>query len=73
MTRANTNSAPVTMPSVSPQGAFQEVQASFERFCLISGIAALEEMLNEDAQALCGGRHERSDGRKGHRDRKSVV
>jgi transposase-like protein len=24
-------------------------------------------MLNEDAQALCGGRHERSDGRKGHR------
>jgi transposase-like protein len=55
------------MPAVSPQGAFQEVQASFDRFCLISGIAALEEMLNEDAQVLCGGRHERTDGRKGHR------
>ncbi len=67
MTRTNMNSAPVTMPAVSPQGAFQEVQASFERFCLISGIAALEEMLNEDAQALCGGRHERTDWRKGHR------
>jgi len=67
MTRSNTNSSSVTMPAVSPQGAFQEVQASFDRFCLISGIAALEEMLNEDAQVLCGGRHERSDGRKGHR------
>jgi transposase-like protein len=55
------------MPAVSPQGAFQAVQASFDRFCLISGIAALEEMLNEDAQVLCGGRHERTDGRKGHR------
>jgi transposase-like protein len=55
------------MPAVSPQGAFQAVQASFDRFCLISGIAALEEMLNEDAQVLCGGRHERTNGRKGHR------
>ncbi len=67
MTRPNTNTVSVTMPAVSPQGAFREVQASFERFCLISGIAALEEMLNEDAQALCGGRHERTAGRKGHR------
>ena len=67
MTRPNTNFTSVTMPAVSPQGAFQEIQASFDRFCLISGIAALEEMLNEDAQVLCGGRHERTDGRKGHR------
>ncbi len=67
MTRPNTNTTSVTMPAVSPQGAFQTVQVSFDRFCLISGIAALEEMLNEDAQVLCGGRHERTDGRKGHR------
>jgi len=67
MTKTNTNSTAITMPAVTPQGAFQEVQASFDRFCLISGITALEEMLNEDAQALCGGRHERTDGRKGHR------
>ncbi len=67
MTKTNTNSTAVTMPAVTPQGAFQEVQASFDRFCLISGITALEEMLIEDAQALCGGRHERTEGRKGHR------
>ena len=67
MTKTNTNSTAVTMPAVTPQGAFQKVQASFDRFCLISGITALEEMLKEDAQALCGGRHERTEGRKGHR------
>ena len=67
MTRTTTNSTCIAMPAVSPQGAFQEVRASFDRFCLISGIAALEEMLNEDAQALCGRRHERTAGRKGYR------
>ncbi len=56
MTRTNTNPTAIAMPAVSPQDAFQEVQASFERFCLISGIAALEEMLQEDTTALCGAR-----------------
>jgi hypothetical protein len=39
----------------------------FDRFCPISGIAALAEMLHEDAQAPCRGRHERTNGRKGDR------
>ena len=67
MTRTTTNSPAIAMPAVSPQDAFQEVQASFDRFCLISGIAALEEMLEDDAQTLCGASHSRSPGRKGHR------
>ncbi len=67
MTRTNTQPSAIAMPAVWPQEAFQEVQASFDRFCLISGIAALEEMLKKDANELCGARHERSDGRKGHR------
>ena len=40
MTRTTTNSPAIAMPAVSPQDAFQEVQTSFDRFCLISGIAA---------------------------------
>ncbi len=67
MTRTNTNSTAIAMPAVSPQEAFQEIQASFDRFCLISGIAVLEEMLEEDAQALCGSSHSRNAERKGHR------
>ena len=65
MTRTTTNSPAITMPAVSPQEAFQEVQASFERFCLISGVAALEEMLAEDAQVLCGASHSRTPERRG--------
>lgn len=67
MTRTTTNSPAITMPAVSPQEAFQEVQASFERFCLISGVAALEEMLAEDAQVLCGASHSRTPERRSHR------
>ena len=67
MSRTNTQPPAIAMLAVRPQEAFQEVQASFDRFCLISGIATLEEMLEEDANALCGARHERTDGRQGHR------
>ena len=47
--------------------AFQEVQSSFDRFCLIAGIEALQELLREEASALCGERHQRHDGRRGRR------
>ena len=53
MTRTNTQPTAIAMPADWPQEAFQKVQASFDRFCLISGIAALEEMLEEDANELC--------------------
>ena len=67
MTRTNTDFPAIAMPAVSPQDAFQEVRASFDRFCLISGIGALEEMLEEDANALCGARYNRNHERQAHR------
>src|SRR3974377_2561792 len=40
---------------------------SFERFCLAAGLEALAEMMEEDALAACGERHERGGRRKAHR------
>lgn len=40
--------------------ARDEVGASFERFCLIAGLASLTQMLEEDAAALAGALHARA-------------
>jgi hypothetical protein len=34
--------------------AWQDIGASFERFCLTAGIATLSRMMTEDAERLCG-------------------
>jgi putative transposase len=47
--------------------AWQDVGASFERFCLTAGITTLQSMLEEDAARLCGSRHARGPERTGHR------
>src|SRR3954453_9631266 len=47
--------------------AFEEVRSSFDKFCLIAGIEALQELLQEEASALCGERHQRHNGRRGRR------
>src|SRR3990172_3839323 len=47
--------------------AWQDVNSSFERFCLTAGIGAIEHMLCEDAQQLAGAPHSRGGGRVGHR------
>jgi putative transposase len=47
--------------------AWQNVDSSFERFCLTSGIGAIEQMLRDDAERLAGARHSRGGGRLGHR------
>ena len=47
--------------------AWEAVGASFERFCLIAGIATLTKMMEEDATALCGRRYERSEGKSADR------
>src|ERR1039457_2624192 len=47
--------------------AWQDVGASFERFCLTTGIATLAGMMEEDASPLCGPRYSREEGRDGHR------
>jgi transposase-like protein len=47
--------------------AFEEVFASFERFCLAAGVETLSAMLEKDAEEACGPRHARGEGRRGYR------
>jgi transposase-like protein len=47
--------------------AWEEVSASFDRFCLTAGIETLGTMMESDAAAACGPRHARGQGRRGHR------
>jgi len=51
----------------SLETAWQDVDSSFERFCLTAGIGAIEQMLCEAAQHLVGRPHNRGGGRVGHR------
>ena len=48
-------------------GALAGMTASFERFCLAAGIETLIEMMEQDAEAICGSRHARGEGRQAHR------
>jgi len=65
MTTITTPSSLALVPSL--ETAWQDVDSSFERFCLTAGIGAIEQMLCEDAQQLAGAPHNRSGGRVGHR------
>src|SRR5207344_2656956 len=47
--------------------ALSNISASFELFCLASGMEALGEMMDHDAQAICGPRHARGRDRQAHR------
>jgi len=47
--------------------ALTSMSASFERFCLAAGMEALAGMMEQDALAACGERHERGRRRKAHR------
>jgi hypothetical protein len=47
--------------------AFQEVQSSFENFCLLAGIEAFQDLLEDEAADLCGERHQRHEDRRGRR------
>ena len=52
------------MPEPAVAEAWQQVGASFERFCLTAGVSALRRMMEQDAVELCGPR------RYGHKDGK---
>ena len=65
MTNLTTTSPITLVPGLKT--AWQDVNSSFERFCLMSGIEAMEQMLCEDAQRLAGPRHSRGQERVGHR------
>ena len=64
--KKSTTSATV-VPVTIVEEAWQEVGASFERFCLTAGIATLARMMEEDADGLCGPRYGHADGKDGHR------
>ncbi len=61
------STVPVAEPPAIVGEAWQQVSASFERFCLASGIAALDTMMEQDAVELCGPRYGHDDGCAGHR------
>jgi hypothetical protein len=52
MTTTITPSSLALVPSL--ETAWQDVDSSFERFCLTAGIGAIEQMLCEHAQQLAG-------------------
>jgi putative transposase len=66
---AMTNTTTLSSISLAPslEMAWQDVDKSFERFCLTAGIGAMEEMLRKDAHQLTGTPHSRRGGRLGHR------
>ena len=47
--------------------ALASMSANFEVFCLASGIEALSEKMDHDAQTACGPRHVRGPSRQAHR------
>src|ERR1700709_436434 len=55
------------MPSAPVGKAWEEVSASFDRFCLAAGIETLGAMMEADAAVACGPRHSRREDRRGHR------
>src|SRR3954471_7235317 len=62
------NSTAVTGRAPSGVGrAYDEMTASFERFCLAAGLDALGAMMEADAVSLCGARHGRDAERRAHR------
>ena len=65
MTKSTT--AAGVAPAAIVEEAWQQVGASFERFCLTAGIATLAGMMERDAARLCGVRYGRDDGRDGYR------
>jgi putative transposase len=65
MKEATTSAAVV--PAAIVEAAWQEVGASFERFCRTAAIATLAHRMDEDAARLCGLRYGRAKSKAGHR------
>ena len=65
MTNTTTASCLPLFPSL--EMAWQDVDRSFENFCLTAGIGAIEQMLVEEAEQFTGAPHRRGGGRRGHR------
>jgi putative transposase len=61
------DSIPARIVASGLETAWENVAASFERFCLTAGVVTLSEMMEQDAVTLCGPRHGRSIDRRGYR------
>jgi hypothetical protein len=59
MTSTTTTRSFALVPSL--ETAWQDVDRSFERFCLTAGIGAIEQMLGDDAQQLTGAPYSRGE------------
>ena len=55
------------VPEAAVAEAWQQVGASFERFCLTAGLSALSQMIERGATQLCGPRYSHKDGKAGQR------
>ena len=55
------------VPAAIVEEAWQQVATSFDRFCLTAGVAALADMMEQDAARLCGVRYGRTEGKDGYR------
>ncbi len=55
----------IPMPPLAD--AMAAVHLSVDRFCLLAGVEALAEMMEEDATTVCGARHRRHGDRRGYR------
>ncbi len=64
-TRPLALAAPFPLPSLGD--AMEEVSLSVDRFCLLAGVEALAEMMEEDATTVCGARHRCHGDRRGYR------
>ena len=42
------------VPEAAVAEAWQQIGATFERFCLTAGVSALSQMMEQDAIELCG-------------------
>jgi transposase-like protein len=67
MKKSTTAAGAVPAAIVIVKEAWQQVGASFERFCLTAGITTLAGMMEGDAARLCGARYGRADGKDGYR------
>ena len=65
MKKSTTQAA--VFPAAIVEDALQDVQDSFERFCLTAGIATLANMMEEDATRLCGPSYGRDDSKSAYR------
>ena len=67
LARSKVRGAPLPVMVPSSSEAFEAVQMSVDRFCLVAGIEVLQEMMAEDVGALCGRAHGRDAGRTAYR------